>query len=100
MSRVQFYSEGILDIVYCSSTNLSHTVLVIGYGTYKNKDFWLIKNRFVLYKYMKCISALIIFIFLLINDGACTSVSVHAHAYMSICGQYHVIHVNSYRGPI
>nr|BAG74346.1 silicatein-G1 [Ephydatia fluviatilis] len=40
----QFYSDGILDVVYCSSTNLSHTVLVVGYGTYKNKDYWLIKN--------------------------------------------------------
>lgn len=29
----------------CSSTNLNHTVLVAGYGTYKREDYWLIKNR-------------------------------------------------------
>ena len=44
---MQFYSGGVLDIPHCSRTRLSHAMLIIGYGTYKGKDYWLLKNRYI-----------------------------------------------------
>ncbi len=41
----QFYSEGILNVHYCSSTVLSHALVVIGYGSQDGQDYWLVKNR-------------------------------------------------------
>ncbi|XP_031827232.2 cathepsin L [Nomia melanderi] len=41
----QFYSEGIYYEPNCSSEDLDHAVLVIGYGTDEDgKDYWLVKN--------------------------------------------------------
>ncbi|BFZ24893.1 hypothetical protein BsWGS_27932 [Bradybaena similaris] len=38
------YKGGIYDDEYCSSTELDHAILVVGYGTLKGQDFWIIKN--------------------------------------------------------
>ena len=41
----QFYSSGVYDESSCSSTNLDHAVLIVGYGTTKDgKKYWLVKN--------------------------------------------------------
>ena len=41
----QFYHTGVYDEPSCSSVQLDHGVLVVGYGTDQGKDFWLVKNR-------------------------------------------------------
>jgi cathepsin L len=41
----QLYHTGVYQPADCSSTNLDHAVLVVGYGTTSdNTDYWLIKN--------------------------------------------------------
>jgi len=40
----QFYSSGVYSDSKCSSTNLDHAVTVVGYGTNKGQNYFIIRN--------------------------------------------------------
>lgn len=44
----QLYESGVYDEGSCSSTELDHAALVVGYGTDPDGgDYWIVKNRLV-----------------------------------------------------
>ena len=45
----QYYQSGIYNLPGCSSSSLTHALLITGYGTYNNYDYWLLKNRYLLF---------------------------------------------------
>ncbi|XP_059138684.1 procathepsin L-like [Physella acuta] len=40
------YKDGVYYTPNCSSSTLTHAVLVVGYGTLKGQDYWLVKNSY------------------------------------------------------
>ena len=54
------------DPFLCSQTRLDHGVLAVGYGTYDNKDIYIVKNR---YAWINALTFLIINLSIIFSWG-------------------------------
>jgi cathepsin F len=49
-SELQFYGNGVFNPIFCSSEDLNHAVLLVGWGVekglLKSTEYWTVKNRF------------------------------------------------------
>nr|CAM57981.1 silicatein alpha [Geodia cydonium] len=45
-SAFRYYSSGVYSSTQCSSSTLTHAMVVTGYGTYNGKEYYLVKNSF------------------------------------------------------
>jgi cathepsin L len=43
------YQGGIYSDKKCSSVDMNHAVIVVGYGTENGRDYWLARNRYVIW---------------------------------------------------
>ena len=44
LESFEMYREGIYSDKNCSSIHLDHTVLVVGYGSTADDDYWIVRN--------------------------------------------------------
>ncbi|RXN20457.1 cathepsin L1-like protein [Labeo rohita] len=61
-----FYSSGIYKESNCNPNNLNHAVLVVGYGSERGKDYWIIKNSSTLIIMVFLYSTMVVFCFTLV----------------------------------
>ena len=52
---MQYYSEGVYSSSRCSSSELTHAMVITGYGSYNGVDYYLVKNRYIQYTHNKSI---------------------------------------------
>ena len=45
LSLMQYYSSGVYSSTQCSSTILTHAMVITGYGSYNGAPYYLVKNR-------------------------------------------------------
>ena len=43
-ANMQHYQKGIYDDASCPTDSVNHAITIVGYGTEKGKDYWIIKN--------------------------------------------------------
>lgn len=44
--QFQFYFKGIYSSCQCDCTRLNHAMLAVGYGSYYDDKYWIVKNRY------------------------------------------------------
>ena len=46
------YQSGIYYDTRCSRDNITHALLIVGYGTENGMDYWLIRNSWVIFEFL------------------------------------------------